>query len=123
MPESAENQTIEVYRCRSFPYEWELAAVPMQGILATDATLHHDGTRWWMFTNLAEPGRLPQRRTAPVSCPIASGPVDATPPQSRQIRHPECAIRRAPVLLARPFVSSGPGLLQALRICGLDQPR
>ena len=56
MPESAENQTIEVYRCRSFPYEWELAAVPMQGILATDATLHHDGTRWWMFTNLAEPG-------------------------------------------------------------------
>ena len=56
MPETAQNRTVEVYRCRSFPDQWEPAAVVMEGVDAVDATLHHDGELWWMFVNIAEPG-------------------------------------------------------------------
>jgi hypothetical protein len=54
VPESAENRTIEVYRCINFPLEWEFSHNLMDDIAAYDATLlEHDG-RWWMFVNMKE---------------------------------------------------------------------
>jgi hypothetical protein len=54
VPESKGNKTIEAYRCRLFPYEWELATVLMEGVEAVDATfLEHEG-RWWLFANMVE---------------------------------------------------------------------
>jgi hypothetical protein len=54
VPESAENRTIELYRCRAFPYEWEYVRDLMGDILAYDATLlEHDGL-WWMFANVKQ---------------------------------------------------------------------
>jgi hypothetical protein len=56
MPESAANSTIELYRCARFPERWEPAAVLMRDIYAVDATLlAHEG-RYWLFTNVREPG-------------------------------------------------------------------
>lgn len=56
MPESAQNRTLEVYRCVEFPEKWELAKVLMKDIYAVDATLHQDAEngRWWMFVNIRE---------------------------------------------------------------------
>jgi hypothetical protein len=56
VPESAENHTIEIYRCIDFPHKWRRERVLIDGIFAADATLHrHDG-RWWMFANVAANG-------------------------------------------------------------------
>lgn len=54
VPETAERGTIEIYRARRFPDEWEFVAPLVENIKAYDATLlRHDG-RWWMFANVVE---------------------------------------------------------------------
>lgn len=56
VPETAENETIELYRCEAFPARWSLRKVLLEGLRAYDATLWRDNDRWWMFVNVAEPG-------------------------------------------------------------------
>lgn len=56
IPETSQNQTIEVYRCARIPDQWEYHKTIMQGVRAVDATLvEHEGL-WWMFVNVAEDG-------------------------------------------------------------------
>ena len=56
IPETAANNRIELYRCTSFPHQWELDTVLMETVQATDATLMEIEGRWWMFVNIAESG-------------------------------------------------------------------
>ena len=56
IPETAHNNTVEIYRCAEFPGKWELERVLMKDVFCADATLHRDGGRWWMFANSAKPG-------------------------------------------------------------------
>ncbi|HEY2628658.1 MAG TPA: hypothetical protein VGI57_05990 [Usitatibacter sp.] len=51
LPETAQNGTVEIYRCIDFPYKWRLERVLLDDIYAADATLHREGRRWWMFAN------------------------------------------------------------------------
>lgn len=54
VPESAQNSTIELYRCVEFPHRWEFVHNLMAGVKAYDTTLtFHDG-RWWLFANMVE---------------------------------------------------------------------
>ncbi len=53
LPETMQNETIEVYRCVSFPDKWELHKVLMEGVKAVDATLLQRDGRWWMFVSMA----------------------------------------------------------------------
>jgi len=54
IPESAENQTIELYRCKEFPFDWEYSHDLMENVLAYDTTLiEHDGI-WWLFANMQQ---------------------------------------------------------------------
>lgn len=54
IPESAENESIELYRCMDFPGQWEYVRHLMANVEAYDATLlRHDGL-WWMFANIRE---------------------------------------------------------------------
>lgn len=53
IPESAANKTIELYRCRSFPLEWELEKVLLNDVQAVDATVAEIDGLWWLFTNVA----------------------------------------------------------------------
>lgn len=55
IPETAENGTIEVYRCEAFPFRWRLHQVLLENIRAYDTTLWREDDRWWMFVNVAEP--------------------------------------------------------------------
>lgn len=59
MPETAGNETVELYRCERFPDRWVLEKVLLEGVRAFDATLMRDSRRWWMFVNVAEPGADP----------------------------------------------------------------
>lgn len=55
MPETAENRTVELYRCESFPLGWSLHQVLLENIRAFDASLWRQDDRWWMFVSIAEP--------------------------------------------------------------------
>jgi hypothetical protein len=59
LPETAENGTVELYRCERFPDRWSLHKVLLEGIRAFDATLLREGERWWLFVNVAQPGADP----------------------------------------------------------------
>jgi len=56
IPETAQNRTVELYRCVAFPDRWELVQVLLQDVNAVDATLAEIDGRWWMFVNMAVPG-------------------------------------------------------------------
>ncbi|MBB3047815.1 hypothetical protein FHR99_002081 [Litorivivens lipolytica] len=54
IPESAENRTIELYKCVEFPSKWEFQMNLMEDVEAVDTTIYFQNNRFWMFTNLAE---------------------------------------------------------------------
>jgi hypothetical protein len=54
LPESAQNRSLELYRCTRFPDQWEFSHTLMQDIYAVDATLLEHGGKWWLFMNVKE---------------------------------------------------------------------
>lgn len=54
IPESADNHSIELYRCEQFPHRWSLYKVLLENVRAYDSTLLHEDGRWWLFANVAE---------------------------------------------------------------------
>jgi hypothetical protein len=60
VPETGANRTIDLYKCVSFPDKWEFVKTLMSNISAFDATLWHNGGKWWLFANVCEnAGTLP----------------------------------------------------------------
>jgi len=51
VPESAQNRTVEAYRCVDFPLRWRLERVLLDGVRLVDATFHRTAGRWWLFAN------------------------------------------------------------------------
>lgn len=50
IPESAENRTLDLYRCEQFPQQWVKVKTIMADVEAYDATLFADEQgEWWMF--------------------------------------------------------------------------
>ena len=49
LPETGSNRTVELYRARSFPFDWVIHQVLMKDIELYDATLFRHSNRWWMF--------------------------------------------------------------------------
>lgn len=57
IPESCANATVDLYRARRFPYEWDLVKTLMQGPRLVDTTpFFHEGS-WYFFTTEALAGR------------------------------------------------------------------
>ncbi|HSJ96464.1 MAG TPA: hypothetical protein VLC53_05300, partial [Myxococcota bacterium] len=54
IPETAGNNTVEIYRCEEFPGKWKLERVLLKDVCCADATLHREGDRWWMFANASD---------------------------------------------------------------------
>lgn len=52
IPETSQNRTIELYKCKDFPYIWEFDRNIMENISATDSTLLFYENKWWLFTTL-----------------------------------------------------------------------
>lgn len=55
MPETAENNTIQVYECVDFPYKWRFKQVLMPDTKASDSVLFFHNNLWWLFTNIVNP--------------------------------------------------------------------
>jgi hypothetical protein len=49
VPETGSNRTVELYRARSFPFDWELDRVLLDNIELYDSTILRYGNRWWIF--------------------------------------------------------------------------
>jgi hypothetical protein len=56
VPETSQNRAVEIYRCTSFPGEWELHGTLLEDVEALDPTLFQMDGAWWMFVNQAEEG-------------------------------------------------------------------
>jgi len=54
MPESAENQSVELWRATRFPLSWKLEKTLFHGSLVDTTPLFRDG-RWYFFATLCEP--------------------------------------------------------------------
>jgi hypothetical protein len=58
VPESVENQTIELYRCVRFPDQWEFVQQLASGVSAADSTIFELNGLWWMYTSIRSVGRI-----------------------------------------------------------------
>jgi hypothetical protein len=54
VPESAENQSVELWRAIDFPFTWKLEKTLFRGSLVDTTPFFHGG-RWYFFTSVAEP--------------------------------------------------------------------
>lgn len=54
VPESAENNTIDLYECVEFPAGWKFKMHLMRDVKAVDTTLFQYQGKWWLFTGMAE---------------------------------------------------------------------
>lgn len=52
IPETKENNTIELYKCIDFPLKWELEKILINDINAVDATILVKDNIYWLFANV-----------------------------------------------------------------------
>lgn len=52
IPESSTNKSIELYRCVTFPGEWEFVMNLVEDVHAVDTTIYFTGDTYWMFTGV-----------------------------------------------------------------------
>ena len=54
IPETSENNTIELYKCIDFPLKWELSKVLINNVSAVDTTILKHSNKYWLFCNIKE---------------------------------------------------------------------
>ncbi len=54
IPETSENNTIEIYRCINFPHQWEFVMNLMENVSAVDTTIIYKENKYWLFANIRE---------------------------------------------------------------------
>jgi hypothetical protein len=54
VPETAQNETIDLYECVEFPTKWSHKLCLMRNVRAVDTTLFYYHNKWWLFTAMAE---------------------------------------------------------------------
>jgi hypothetical protein len=55
IPETGENNTIELYKSLSFPNNWSLKKILIPNIIAYDSTILEHNSKYWLFTNVKNP--------------------------------------------------------------------
>lgn len=58
IPETSQNNTIELYQCIEFPGKWTFVMNMMENVVAKDTTLFFHNQKWWMFTAIKETDKL-----------------------------------------------------------------
>jgi hypothetical protein len=56
VPETKQNNRVELYRCTRFPDQWEFEKTLIDNIRALDSTLLEANGKWWLFANVHEEG-------------------------------------------------------------------
>ena len=112
VPESAENQTVELYRATRFPYEWQPECTLLSNVRAQDASLFEYEGRWWMYVSINEAGAPPDDELHLYHADTPLGPWRAHPlnPIKSDVRSSRPA--------GRPFVHAG-SLYRPAQDCAL----
>jgi hypothetical protein len=110
IPETADNRTVEIYRCEQFPNRWTLERVLLKDLFACDATLHREDGRWWMFANAAAHGSEVNDELHLFSAPTLMG--EWTPHRRNPVKSDVRSSRPAGRLFRR-----GDGLYRPGQIC------
>lgn len=53
IPESKQNNTIELYKCVEFPLKWKLEKVLINNVKAVDTSILFKDNKYWLFCNLS----------------------------------------------------------------------
>ena len=64
IPETGGNRTVELFRARSFPFDWALSQVLLDNVELYDATLLWHQGNWWIFGAIAHEGGSDQDELA-----------------------------------------------------------
>ena len=54
IPETSQDNTIQLYKCMDFPLKWEFVKVLMDDVSALDSTIFKHNGKYWLFTNIKE---------------------------------------------------------------------
>jgi hypothetical protein len=54
LPETQQSNRLEIWRCRNFPFDWELTATALEGRYPADSNLVKIEDDWWLFSNLSD---------------------------------------------------------------------
>ena len=54
VPESKDAKSIQLYKAKNFPFEWELKKILIDNIEAVDATIHFYNNKYWLFANVSQ---------------------------------------------------------------------
>jgi hypothetical protein len=49
IPETAANNSVDIYECIEFPYNWRFKQTLMKGIQALDSTILKHDNKYWLF--------------------------------------------------------------------------
>ena len=52
IPETSENRSVDLYKCKKFPEQWEFKKNIMKNVNASDSTLLRKDDKWWLFTSI-----------------------------------------------------------------------
>lgn len=78
IPETSQNQTVELYRCRLFPWAWELSVILLDDISLSDVTVHLNEGTFWLFAS-RKLSRTHTHELLLYSSPSLHGPWKAHP--------------------------------------------
>ena len=51
IPETLQNKTIELYKCKKFPFEWNYFKTVKNDIVSCDNTILNYNGKWWLFAS------------------------------------------------------------------------
>src|SRR5262249_51625097 len=74
LPETGSNNSVELYRAKSFPDKWGLHLTLLPGIELYDGTLFEYDGKWWLFGATSLDGNLPQDELAILFSDDLEGP-------------------------------------------------
>lgn len=125
IPESTAARTVELYRAERFPDRWERAATLLSDVIAADATVFHDGDRWWMFAATAERQSSDWDALSLWYAPDLFGPWTPHPANPVLIdataARPAGRLYRCKGQLFRPAQDCSSGYGGALALCAIDR--
>jgi len=99
IPESNADNCIGLWKCQSFPDDWQKVSNLMDNVSATDTTLQYHGGKWWMFTNLDRTGL--GDHCSELHIFSADNPIEGpwrTHPENPVIRDARCARMAGPLV-------------------------
>jgi hypothetical protein len=74
IPESGACGSVILYRCEEFPHRWAREAILLDGIVASDPTLHKDERGYWLFLTTTERFGSPSDRLSVYHARKLQGP-------------------------------------------------